>query len=239
MIKKYIPDAVTAMNIVCGILGVVFAFKGKVDIAFPLMLAAAVFDFCDGLCARALDAYSDLGKELDSLCDLVSFGVLPSVLLYNLMKTSSFSESWLCYVPLLITVFSALRLAKFNVDERQHSSFLGLATPPCAMLCGAICYFVAAEPASRISLLCLEPWFIPVLSVVLCALLVLEIPMMSLKIKKDDSRDTKSKRYTFLASCLVCIAFVLIAGLNWSLCFVLIITVYILLNIAFLIFARQ
>ena len=89
-IKKYIPDFITSMNLLCGVIGVVFAFKGRFDLAFYLMLAGAVCDFCDGLVARLLGAYSDLGKELDSLADLVSFGVLPSVMLYSLMKTFMF-----------------------------------------------------------------------------------------------------------------------------------------------------
>ena len=226
------------MNIVCGIAGIVFVFKGRNDIAFLLMLAAAVFDFCDGLCARALNAYSDFGKELDSLCDLVSFGVLPSIMLYNQMKVSSYSENPLCYVPLLIAVFSALRLAKFNVDDRQHTNFLGLATPACAMLCGALCNFVAASPSSSLALLCAGSWFIPTLSVVLCALLALEIPMFSLKFSRSDSQQVRSKRITFLLSSLLCIGFVAMTSLHWSLCVVLIITVYILLNLVFFIFER-
>ena len=164
---KYIPDAVTSMNLVCGVIGVIFAFKGRFEYAFPLMLAAAVFDFLDGFAARALHAYSDLGRELDSLCDLVSFGVLPSVMLYKLMCVCSFSEGWLCWTPLLISVFSALRLAKFNVDERQSENFLGLPTPACAILCGALCYFVAFSPAGFLATWCTSPFFIPVLTVVL------------------------------------------------------------------------
>ena len=137
-IKKYVPDFITSLGLASGVLGVVFALEGKIWLAFPLMLAAAVFDFCDGLAARALDAYSDLGKELDSLSDMVSFGVLPSVMLYNLMKTCTFSSSAWCLVPLLLAVFSGLRLAKFNVDPRQHMSFVGLPTPVAALLCGSL-----------------------------------------------------------------------------------------------------
>ena len=126
MIRKIIPDTITSMNLVCGIIGVVFAFRGRCDIAFVLMLAAAVFDFLDGFAARALDAYSDMGKELDSLCDLVSFGVLPAVMLFNTAKMSCCPE-WACWTALAIAVFSAVRLAKFNVDPRQTDGFIGLA----------------------------------------------------------------------------------------------------------------
>ena len=135
------------MNLACGIIGVVFAFKGRVDLAFILMLAASVADFLDGTAARLLDSYSDMGKELDSLSDLVSFGVLPSVMLYNLQHTCMFGESWICWIPLIITLASGIRLAKFNVDTRQTDSFLGLPTPACALLCGSLCYYVAADPA--------------------------------------------------------------------------------------------
>ena len=139
------------MNLLCGVIGVVLAFKGKVDFAFYLMIAGSVFDFCDGLSARALGAYSDMGKELDSLADIVTFGVLPSVMLYNVSHVCMWGESWICWTPLLITVFSGLRLAKFNVDERQHMSFVGLATPACAMICGSLCYFVIHGQSSFLS----------------------------------------------------------------------------------------
>ena len=140
-IRKYLPDFLTAMNLVCGLIALTYAFGDRPDIAFYLMLAAAVFDFSDGFAARALKAYSDLGKELDSLCDLVSFGVLPAVMLHRQMLSSG-NSGWLCWIPLLLAVFSALRLAKFNVDERQHASFIGLPTPAAAMLCAAFCHYV-------------------------------------------------------------------------------------------------
>lgn len=139
---SYIPDFITSMNLLCGVIGVVFAFKCRFDMAFYFMLAAAVFDFLDGFVARLLGAYSDLGKELDSLSDVVSFGVLPSVMLYSLMKTFMFGESLVCWVPLLIAVFSGIRLAKFNVDTRQHSSFwdfLLRRVRCCAHLCHISC----------------------------------------------------------------------------------------------------
>ena len=109
-IKKYIPDFITSMNLLCGVIGVVFAFKCRFDMAFYFMLAAAVFDFMDGFVARLLGAYSDLGKELDSLSDVVSFGVLPSVMLYSLMKTFMFGESLVCWVPLLFWAFLLRRV---------------------------------------------------------------------------------------------------------------------------------
>ncbi|MBR4809693.1 MAG: CDP-diacylglycerol--serine O-phosphatidyltransferase [Bacteroidales bacterium] len=231
--KKYIPDFITSMNLACGIIGVVFAFKGRPDIAFILMLAAAVADFLDGLAARLLGAYSDLGKELDSLSDLVSFGVLPSVMLYNLSRTCMFGESWICWIPLAIAVFSGIRLAKFNVDTRQTNSFLGLPTPACAMLTGSLCYYVAADPACFLAEWCAGPVFIPVLSLCLCALLVSEIPMFSLKFHRDDSPVVKGKRmalaFLVLAAILVCV----ICGLDWSLIILLSLSLYIVKNLVY------
>lgn len=234
-IVKYIPDTITCGNLVCGLLGVVFAFRFRFDIAFPLMLAASVFDFCDGLAARSLGAYSELGKELDSLSDLVSFGVLPSVMMFNLMtlKTGC-PECAVCFIPLVLAVCSGLRLAKFNVDERQHESFLGLATPAAAIICGALCYYITKEPHSILSKWAEGYVFFPLVAVILSALLLTEIPMFSMKIKKGTDSLTVLKRKLFFALVLVCAIAVLILGLNWSLVFVLIFTVYILLNISFL-----
>ena len=231
--KKYIPDCITSMNLACGIIGVVFAFKGRLDIAFLLMLAASVADFCDGLAARALDAYSDLGKELDSLSDLVSFGVLPSVMLYNLSRTCMFGESWVCWVPLVITLASGIRLAKFNVDTRQTNSFLGLPTPSCALLAGSLCYYVAYDPACFLAEWCAGPVFIPVLSVCLSVLLLSEIPMFSLKFHSDDPQVLKNKRIAFaflvLAAILVCV----ICRLNWSVIVLLTLTLYAVKNLLY------
>lgn len=233
-ITKYIPDFITAMNIVCGIIAVVFAFKGRFDYAFPLMLVAAVFDFFDGFAARALGAYSDFGKELDSLCDLVSFGVLPSVMLYKLMCICSFGESWLCWTPLVIAVFSALRLAKFNVDERQHVNFLGLPTPACAVLCGSMCCFIAHYPSCFLAEWAAGPVFVPVLSVILSALLVCEIPMFSMKIKFGSGMDmTNRKRILFAILVLATTVVAIVLHLNWSFVPMISFILYIVKNIVY------
>ncbi|MCQ2165706.1 MAG: CDP-diacylglycerol--serine O-phosphatidyltransferase [Bacteroidales bacterium] len=235
---RYIPDLITSMNLLSGVLGVIFTFKGRFEIAFPLMLAASVFDFCDGLAARALDAYSDLGKELDSLSDMVSFGVLPALMLYQTMRVCTFSESWLCYIPLVLAVFSGIRLAKFNVDERQHDSFIGLATPSAAMICGSLCYFIAPALNTFLAAWAAGYLFIPVLAVVLSALLVCEIPMFSMKFGKGKESDpvTSRKRISFLVNVAVIVAIVASLGLNWSLAVLLTFVVYALMNIVFALF---
>ena len=137
---KHIPNTITSMNALAGTIGVVFALQGRPDYAFICMLAAAVFDFCDGLAARLLNAYSPMGKELDSLADMVSFGVLPSVMLIGTMQLKGV-DSWTEVIPVFLAVMSALRLAKFNIDERQDTDFIGVATPTAAIICGSLCYF--------------------------------------------------------------------------------------------------
>lgn len=221
------------MNLLCGIIGVVFAFKGRVDISFVLMLGASVADFLDGFAARMLGAYSDLGKELDSLSDLVSFGVLPSVMLYNVSKACMFGESWICWTPLLITLASGLRLAKFNVDSRQTDSFLGLPTPAAALLAGSICHFVASDPASFLASWCAGQVFVPAFSVCISALLLSEIPMFSLKFHKHDSQTLKNKRMAFAFLVLAAILVVSICGLKWSLIVLLCLAGYILKNLVY------
>lgn len=236
-IVKHIPNTITSLNLVCGVLGIVSAFNGRVDISFLLMLAAAVFDFCDGLAARLCKAYSDMGKELDSLCDMVSFGVLPSVMLYLTMRTCRFGESWLCYVPLVIAVASALRLAKFNVDERQHDSFIGLPTPACAIFVGAICYYIAHDPASLLAIWASGDVLVPVSSLILSYLLVSEIPMFSFKFGTGANADSALviKRWALIICAAISIAIVVICSLNWSLALVLLFASYILMNVLFVI----
>lgn len=234
--RKYIPDLITSMNLVCGLLGVVFTLKSRLDIAFACMLAAAVFDFLDGLAARALDAYSDLGKELDSLCDLVSFGVLPGLMLCFLMQTYRFDGSWICWLPLLLAVFSALRLAKFNVDPRQTEGFLGLPTPVCGLLCGALCSYCCHAPVEFLSTWVSGPVFIPLLTLCLCALLVCELPMFSFKFHKGDARTLTIKRLTLVGFILAAAVFCLVAGHHWSLAVLLGFVFYILNNLVYALF---
>lgn len=237
-VTRYIPDTITSMNLLSGTLGVIFTLSGRIDVAFLLMLAASVFDFCDGLAARALDAYSNMGKELDSLSDMVSFGVLPSLMLYQTMRVCTFSDSWICFIPLVLAVFSGLRLAKFNVDERQHDSFLGLPTPSAAMICGSLCYFIAHDQNTFLAAWAAGYLFIPLLAVILSVLLVTEIPMFSLKISKGQKSDgvTSRKRIAFLVNVAVIAAIVASLGLNWSLGVLLTFVVYTLMNVAYVLF---
>ena len=226
-LKKYIPNSITSMNALAGGIGVVFALQGRPDYAFICMLAAAVFDFCDGLAARMLNAYSPMGKELDSLADMVSFGVLPAVTLIGTMQLKG-ADSWTEVIPLFLAVMSALRLAKFNVDERQSTDFIGVATPTAAMICGSLCYFSLHSTA--LDSLVGSPWFLPAVAVVLGLLLVSEIPMFGMKVAKGHKL-MDAKRIVFLCLAAAAVLFVVIAGCNWSLAVLLIFTLYVLENL--------
>jgi len=223
------------MNILFGAMGVIFAFKGRLDTAFLLMLAAAACDFCDGLSARLLGAYSEMGKELDSLCDVVSFGLLPSMMLYNLMAASHGWTDLLCFIPLVIVIFSALRLAKFNLDERQTHSFIGLPTPACALLCGALCHMATVAPDSFIASWAAGDVFIPLLSVALSALLVSEVPMFSMKFGGGHSASSRDNLKRFICLGLVACAVLLciFASLPWSAAVLCGFSAYILENLVF------
>lgn len=222
------------MNLFFGIMGVIVSFNGDdgLQLAFLLMLAAAICDFCDGLSARLLKAYSELGKQLDSLADMVSFGVLPAVMMYRLMTLTA-NEGILCYIPLLIAVFSALRLGKFNIDERQSENFIGLPTPACAMICGSFAFYVSRNPSGVLYDWAAGDFFIPACSIILSALLVCEIPMFSMKFKKGTSKGNtvQKMRWTFIILSLAVAVAVVAFGLDWSLIILLMFTIYILMNI--------
>ena len=237
-LKKYIPDFITSLNLLCGSLGVVFALDGRVDFAFALMLAAACFDFCDGLAARLLGAYSDFGKELDSISDVVSFGVLPSAMLVNMMRACSFSDSPVCYVPVVLAVFSGVRLARFNIENSGLDYFNGLPAPAAAMLCGSLAYYVAVNPGTWLSAWASGPVFVPVLAVAAGLLMVSRIPMFTLKIGKGSASDPALRSKRPAMGVVVALVAVLTAVLrmDWSLAVLLTMTVYVVKNCIYAVF---
>lgn len=239
-IIRHIPNAITSMNLLCGVLGVICTFKGDFDIAFCLMLAAAICDFCDGLSARLLKAYSDVGKELDSLADMVSFGLLPSLMLHKLMVEIG-GETFLSYMPLVIAVFSAVRLAKFNVDERQTENFIGLATPACAMICGSFVYYVSNDTTSILYSWAATRFFIPIVSIILSCLLVCEVPMFSMKFKKNMKQGTPihKQRVAFAGVIFVACVLVILLGLNWSFIVLLTFVSYVVMNLGIWVIYRK
>ena len=222
-IKKCIPDTITLMNLLSGLIGVIFAFDGKMEAAFIMMLAASVFDFLDGFAARLLGAYSPMGKELDSLSDMVSFGALPSLMLF---LTAPAPWRWIC---LCLALFSGLRLAKFNTDDRQSASFLGIPTPSAAMLSGAVVCYASAVPGSMIAAFASSVWGLPLLAAVLSALLICEIPMFSLKVK--GLKNLPNYLRIFIPICAGIVAAVIVLHLHWSAIFFLFIFAYIIENL--------
>ncbi len=239
---KHIPNTVTSLNLFSGILGVIFCLQGNIFAAFVMMLAASVFDFSDGLLARLLDAPSPVGKELDSLSDMVSFGVLPALMLMETMilhkdplAVQSW-KSWFYLVPLLLAVFSALRLAKFNVDDRQTTSFLGLPTPSSALIAASLCLFIDKTPDCFLARWAGSPWFLPAVALVLSALLVCELPMFSLKIKKGDS---VVKQVSIVTVAVILGITIPLIGLHWSLAILLTFLAYILTSILFAVFCKK
>ena len=181
------------------------AAEGLFHCAFGMILLGAVFDFFDGMSARALKVNNPIGKEIDSLADVITFGLAPSVMLMQAIRlateNSNYAWGWWSAVALIMAAFSALRLAKFNIDERQTSSFIGLATPANAIFWGAL---IAAFPdmASWAQWL---PWAMLAVMAVSCWLLICELPLFSLKFKNLSWQDNKV-RYIFLIGCVLIIA---------------------------------
>lgn len=226
-IIKHIPNTITSMNLLCGVLGVIFTFQGALDLAFYLMILAAVFDFLDGFAARMLKAYSPMGKELDSLADLISFGLLPALMIHRRLVEGGMTGFWI-YVPVIICIFSALRLAKFNVDDRQSENFLGLPTPACAMWCGSLIY-AADRGVMTVAGLLSERYIMIIAPVVLALLLVSEIPMFSMKFKKGS--EYNRLRLCFIGVIAASSVAILALNINWSYIVFLTFTAYIILNL--------
>jgi CDP-diacylglycerol--serine O-phosphatidyltransferase len=189
---RHVPNFLTCCNLICGCLGIVFVLEGRALPAAYFVWIACVFDFFDGFAARMLKVSSPIGKELDSLADLISFGLLPSVVVYKMLVTANAPE----YVPYLafsIAVFSALRLAIFNLDERQSDSFRGLPTPANAL-------FITALPllTGIVATTLNDYWVLCLISVLSSYLLVSGIELFALKFKNFSWQDNKI-RFTFLA----------------------------------------
>lgn len=197
-IKKYIPNFITCLNLFAGCISCVMAFQGEYLYAALFLYLASVFDFLDGMMARLLNAYSKIGKELDSLSDVISFGVAPGFILFSWMQVIAPDNLFLPYLAFLIPVSSALRLATFNIDERQTSSFIGLPTPANAIFIASLISYVwlLKEPNCLSSILS-NVWVIVALIVVLSLLLNSSLPMFSLKFKNLTWRDNKTC-YIFL-----------------------------------------
>ena len=201
--KKHLPNALTCLNLFCGCLALVLVLRGgpgnQLVLATYLVGIAAVADFFDGLVARALGVSSPIGKDLDSLADMVSFGVVPGAILYQLLERALLGSANWPYLPFaafFLTVFSALRLAKFNNDSRQTDSFIGLPTPACTLVVAALPLILAHDRFGLTGLL-LNPWFLLGLTALLAGLLVAELPLFALKFKNFGWADNR-RRYVFI-----------------------------------------
>lgn len=203
--KKLVPNIITCCNLLSGALAVMLAAEGLFHCAFGMILLGAIFDFFDGMSARALKVNNPIGKEIDSLADVITFGLAPSVMLMQAIRlateNSNYAWGWWSSVALVMAAFSALRLAKFNIDERQTSSFIGLATPANAIFWGAL---IAAFP-DMASWAQFMPWAMLAVMAVSCWLLICELPLFSLKFKNLSWKDNKV-RYIFLIGCVLIIA---------------------------------
>jgi CDP-diacylglycerol--serine O-phosphatidyltransferase len=209
-IKKHIPNVLTLLNLFSGSIAIVFAFDGLFHLAAIFVGIAAFFDFADGFAARVLKSYSEIGKELDSMADMVSFGFTPSVLLFrSLQDASSGSAIWISdinvlpFIAFAITIFSALRLAIFNVDVRQREVFIGLPTPANAIFILSLPFAIHYGSPSSIwhplfSWMLANEWILIGITLFFSWFMVANLPLFSLKFKNLKIVDNLV-RYIFLA----------------------------------------
>ena len=226
--KKHIPNAITCLNLFAGCLALYFAFEGQLVYTAYLVGIAAVFDFLDGMVARVLKAYSEIGKQLDSLADMVSFGVVPGAMMFVLLQRADAAvlgipADIVAFSGFLITIFSALRLAKFNIDTRQTTSFIGLPTPACTLFVASLPLILRYGDLIHYEII-LNPPVLLGLTVLLSFLLVAELPLFALKFTNLTWQDN-SVRFIFLGLSVILVALLKFAAIP------LIIVLYIVLSI--------
>ena len=209
MIKKHIPNTITCCNLISGCIATYFAFQGDYRTALLFIIIGAVFDFFDGMVARLLHVSSPIGKELDSLADDITFGFAPSAIVFSYLSALAANSQWpIAFLAFIMAAFSALRLAKFNLDERQALGFIGLPTPANALFWGSL---IGGLYGYQISFEGME-WCIIIGMLISCYLLVCEIPMFALKFKTWGWKDNEIK-YIFLLTCIPMLLFLGIFGL--------------------------
>lgn len=214
-ITRHIPNTLTCLNLFSGCIACVMAFEARYEAALGFIILSAAFDFFDGMMARVLNAHSAIGKDLDSLADDISFGVAPSLIVFSLFKEMNYPEamasmaSYFPYLAFLPAVFSALRLAKFNNDTRQTSSFVGLPVPANALFWASL----AAGGHSWLTSESFYPLCLLLLVAIFSWLLVSEIPMFSLKFKNLSWKDNKVS-FVFLIVCIPLLLFMRICSFS-------------------------
>ncbi|MBR6121412.1 MAG: CDP-diacylglycerol--serine O-phosphatidyltransferase [Prevotella sp.] len=212
--KKHLPNTITCCNLISGCIATFYAFEGCYTSALLFIVIGAVFDFFDGMTARLLHVSSPIGKELDSLADDITFGFAPSAMVFKFLESFSVVHSILPFVAFVIAAFSALRLAKFNLDERQTTSFIGLPTPANALFWGALLVWISNK-------MMFEPYTLPTyyyyivmaLIPLSCYLLVAELPLFALKFKHWGWKGNEVK-YCFLLTSAALILTLGIIGIS-------------------------
>lgn len=217
-LTKQIPNIITSLNILCGCVAILFATSGDLITAAVFVFLGIGFDFFDGLAARLFKAQSEVGLQLDSLADVITSGVAPGVVMFQMFNLSFFHQmqslteifslqgwnvgfqNYLPLIGLLIVVAAAYRLAKFNVDTRQTTGFIGLPTPANALLILSLPLILQFQYSEWAETIILNPWFLTGMTLLSCILLNAEIPLFALKFKTWDFK-TNAVRYVFLILC--------------------------------------
>ena len=219
--SKHIPNLLTISNLICGCIALYFTFQGKLVFTAYLISLAAVFDFMDGAVARLLNVSNPIGKELDSLADMVSFGLVPGSVVFHLLEEGTLNQY--SFMALLIPIFSAYRLAKFNVDENQNENFIGLPTPANCLVFVSIPLITTFNSESIIAYLVEIPEILLIITVLMSLALVSKINMFSLKFKNFKLQDNKFRFF------LITMSIILLTWLEFS-AIPIIIMLYILMS---------
>lgn len=227
---KHVPNTITLLNLFSGCIATIFAVQGNYVMAAIFVALGIFFDFFDGLAARLLNVKSELGLQLDSLADMVTSGVVPGIIMFQLFRqalpgTSSEPVDWttgqnllewnfpvLALFGLLVTLGSGYRLAKFNIDERQTDSFIGLPTPANALLILSLPLILIFQPQAFLVDIILNPWFLAGLTLFSCFMLNAEIPLFALKFSSWGFAENKI-RYLFLIFCVILLVFLQFAAI--------------------------
>lgn len=236
LIKKHIPNLFTFLNLSSGLIGILFVLENQLTAAALMVLLGIFFDFFDGFFARILKVTSELGKQLDSLADVVTSGVVPGFVIFQLLKQSTASwggnevldmlqaGNYLPFIGLMIPLASAYRLANFNIDERQTSSFVGLPTPANALLIVSVPLIIAYSQNSEIVELIQRPYFLVGITIVGTYLLNAEIPLFALKFKNYQFKENALK-YIFILLVVLLVSFLQFVAIP------IIIVLYVILSI--------
>ena len=206
--SKHIPNILTISNLICGCIALYFTFQGELVFTAYLIGLAAVFDFMDGAAARLLNVSNPIGKELDSLADMVSFGLVPGSVVFHLLEEGTLNQY--SFMALLIPIFSAYRLAKFNVDENQNENFIGLPTPANCLVFVSIPLITTFNSESTIAYLFEIPEILLIITILMSLALVSRINMFSLKFKNFKLQDNKFRFF------LITMSIILLTWLEFS-----------------------